>query len=84
LAFLGLTSLSIGFFYIHFYIDKFKKIYGAIILSSILLLPLLIPLEVGNEEDQRGALIAQIIFISASLFSFVYLGFIHKKKTLTP
>ncbi len=78
---LALVSFCFGLFYkkIGMAVDKWKRIYGAGVISLIFLLPLLAPLKVSSPEDQKAAFFGMIFFGATACFSFIYLGFFAKK-----
>ena len=78
----GLSSFCFGFFYkkLGTHVDKFKRVYGAAVVSFIFLLPMLIPFDVTSAEDQKAAFYGRIGFGLIALFSFVYLGFFAKPR----
>ncbi len=84
LGILALASFCFGVFYTKLgtKLDRFKKIYGAAVLSYIFLIPILIPFDVASAEDQRAALIARVIFASLAVFLFIYMGFFAKPASI--
>lgn len=86
LGLFALVSLCFGIFYkkLGTRVDKFKRIYGAAVLSFIPLLTILIPFDVSTAEAQKEAFIFRLAFAAIALFSFIYIGFFAKFVPIGP
>ena len=83
LSLLTVASLCFGIFYkkLGTHVDKFKRIYGAAVLSSIPLLITLVPFDVSTAEAEKETFIARVALGLVALFIFIYLGFFAKLRS---
>lgn len=83
-AIMTVASCTFGIFYRIIPLEKFKKIYGAGVISFLLALPIVIPFTINSAAEEKEALIFRIVFGCLTILSFIYFGFFAKPRSTQP